>query len=107
MSELPPHAEPDNKNPPKIDSKSEIDLDPHAITGNSNDINSNINLLKFALKNREIKTSELFVADFYYLESLCSGPTHLAEKIQNSLSVYSVPVLLSPQTIRSKQAKII
>ena len=44
LSELPPHAEPDNKNPPKIDLKSEIDLDPHAITGNSNDIN----LLKFA-----------------------------------------------------------
>ena len=46
LSELPPHAEPDNKNPPKIDLKSEIDLDPHAITGNSNDIN----LLKFAWK---------------------------------------------------------
>ena len=32
LSELPPHDEPDNKNPPKIDLKSEIDLDPHAIT---------------------------------------------------------------------------
>ena len=46
LSELPPHAEPDNKNPPEIDLKSEIELDLHAITGSSNDID----LLKFAWK---------------------------------------------------------
>ena len=98
LSELPLHAEPDNKNPPKIDLKSEIDLDLHAITGNSYDIN----LPKFAWKKSSNQNKWTICGGFLLFRITVLDTNALTSAQLRPMAETYFP---AEQTMRSKQAK--